>query len=140
MLAVWPMFRRFALFGKANAGRTEGAIAAPLFFERLKMSEPTEFVVEGFHADVCEPAELRHRVLNGIPRDFAFEVTKRVDSVAKIVVSNDEWAAGKVGEIDCRMRGVKVAGAKALDRILVTIKEISQCVPGTAISSQGRRG
>lgn len=104
------------------------------------MSEPTQLVIEGFSADVCEPAELRHRVLNGAPRDFAFEVTKRVDSVGKIVVPNDEWAAGKIGEIDCKMRGVKVAGAKALDRILVTIKEISQCLPGAAVNSHGRRG
>lgn len=95
------------------------------------MSEPTEFVVEGFKADVCEPAELRHRVLNGVPRDFSFEVTKRVDSVEKIVVPSDKWAPGKIGEIDCQMRGVKVAGAKAQGRILVTIKEISDSRPGT---------
>jgi hypothetical protein len=89
------------------------------------MSEPTEISVAGFNADVCEPAELRHRVLNGVPRDFAFEVTKRVDSVAKVVVPDDKWSPGKIGEIDCQMRGVKVAGGKAQDRILVTIKEIS---------------
>jgi hypothetical protein len=89
------------------------------------MSEPTEFAVEGFKADVCEPAEIRHRVLNGVPRDFSFEVTKRVDSAEKVVVAHDKWSPGKIGEIDCQMRGVKVAGAKAKDRILVTIKEIS---------------
>jgi len=89
------------------------------------MSEPTEFAVEGFIADVCEPAELRHRVLNGVPNDFAFEVTKRVDSIGKVVVPHDQWSPGKIGEIDCQMRGVKVAGAKAQGRILVTIKEIA---------------
>jgi hypothetical protein len=89
------------------------------------MSEPTEFAVEGFRGDVCEPAELRHRVLNGVPRDFSFEVTKRVDSVEKVVVPHDKWSPGKIGEIDCQMRGVNVAGAKAQGRILVTIKEIS---------------
>ena len=94
------------------------------------MSEPTEFAVEGYRADVCEPAELRHRVLNGVPRDFSFEVTKAVDSVGKVVVPNDKWSAGKFGEIDCQMRGVKVAGAKAQGRILVTILEISNSRPG----------
>lgn len=94
------------------------------------MPEPTEFAVEDFNADVCEPAELRHRVLNGVPRDFAFEVTKRVDSVERVVVPHDEWSPGKIGEIDCQMRGVKVAGAKAQGRILVTIKEISDSRPG----------
>ena len=89
------------------------------------MSEPTEFACEGFEANVCEPAELRHRVLNGAALDFAFEVTKRVDSVAKVVVAQDKWAAGRIGEIDCQMRGVKVAGSKAHGRILVTIKEIA---------------
>ena len=94
------------------------------------MSEPTQFAVEGYSADVCEPAELRHRVLNGVPSDFAFEVTKRVDSVEKIVVAHDNWSQGKIGEIDCQMRGVKVAGAKAQGRILVTIKEILRSRPG----------
>jgi hypothetical protein len=93
------------------------------------MSEPTEFAVDGYKADVCEPAELRHRVLNGVPRDFAFEVTKRIDSIEKIVVPHDKWSPGKFGEIDCQMRGVRVAGAKAQGRILVTIKEISYAQP-----------
>lgn len=93
------------------------------------MSERTEFSVEGYKADVCEPAELRHRVLNGVPHDFRFEVTKRVDSVGKIVVAQDAWSPGKIGEIDCQMRGVHVAGAKAQGRILVTIKEITKILP-----------
>jgi hypothetical protein len=93
------------------------------------MSEQTQIVVEGFNADVCEPAELRHRVLNGAPKDFVFEVTKLVDSKAKVVVSDDKWAIGKIGEIDCQMRGVKVAGAKAHDRIRVSILEISNVSP-----------
>ena len=47
------------------------------------------------------------------PRDFAFEVTKRIDSVEKIIVPHDKWSPGKFGEIDCQMRGVSVAAAKA---------------------------
>jgi hypothetical protein len=82
-------------------------------------------IVDGYDADVCEPAELRHRVLNGVPRDFAFEVTKRVDSIEKIIVPHDKRSPDKFAEIDCQMRGVSVAGAKAQGRILVKIKEIS---------------
>jgi len=90
----------------------------------------SEFSIEGYKADVCEPAEIRHRVLNGAPRDFRFEVTKQVDSGGKVVVPHDKWAPGKFGEIDCHMRGVTVSGAKAHERILVTIKEIADRPPG----------
>jgi hypothetical protein len=94
------------------------------------MLSSTEFVVEGFTANVCEAAELRHRVLNGDCEDLAFEVTKLTDSKGVIVVSDAKWAPGKIGEIDCQMRGVQVAGAKAHDRMRVTIKEISNASRG----------
>ena len=89
------------------------------------MSAPIDFVVEGFNASMCEPAELRHRVLNGAALGFAFEVTRLTDSKGAIVVADDKWAPGKIGEVDCQMRGVRVAGAKAHDRMTVTIKEVS---------------
>jgi hypothetical protein len=130
LAANLAIFRPFSLSAKASRGTTGARLQPHCFFERCRMSEPTEISVAGFSADVCEPAELRHRVLNGVPRDFAFEVTKRVDSVEKVVVPNDKWSPGKIGEIDCQMRGVTVAGAKAQGRILVTIKEISDSRPG----------
>ncbi len=94
------------------------------------MSALIDFVVEGFSASMCEPAEIRHRVLNGSAERFAFEVTKPTDSNGAIVVSDDHWAPGKIGEIDCKMRGVRVAAAKANARMTVTIKEISNPARG----------
>ena len=85
-----------------RSSTSKARLQPPCFFERCNMSEQTQIVVEGFNADVCEPAELRHRVLNGAPKDFVFEVTKLVDSKAKVVVSDDKWAIGKIGEIDCQ--------------------------------------
>lgn len=84
-----------------------------------------DFIVEGFKASMCEPTELRHRVLNGAAEGFAFEVTKPTDSKGAILVSDENWTAGKIGEIDCKMRGVRVGGAVANARMTVTIKEIS---------------
>ena len=94
------------------------------------MSDQTQFVVDDFNASVCEPAELRHRVLNGATNEFAFEVTKLSDSKGQILVADDRWVAGKFGEIDCQMRGVRVGGAKAHQRMTVTIKEITRAGRG----------
>jgi hypothetical protein len=94
------------------------------------VSDKSEFSVDGFNADICEPAELRHTVLNGSSKDIAFEVTKLIDNKWKLLVSDDTWAAGKFGEIDCQVRGVRVAGAKAHERMTVTIKEITRAGRG----------
>jgi hypothetical protein len=89
------------------------------------MSEPTEFSVAGFNADVCEPAEIRHRVLNGVPHNLSFEVTKPSSGSVRVVVADDKWEGGKFGELDRKMRGVKVNALNSQGRCTITIKEIS---------------